>query len=437
MSGKDFANLVVLGGSYSGLSVTQRLLKSTIKELRTTSSSPQYRIVLVSPSTHFYWNVAAPGVLSDPERIPLDHIFLDLRTEFGKHATNQFLFIQGEAVGINTVHRTVKVKHIETRLDSPHENTSFQNMTYHALIIATGTSTHCDLLGLHGPHENTIEALNKFHGRLKDASSLVIVGGGPSGVECAGQIATWVNRKRRIKSQAPKDQRGETGATEKDQPRNVEELKITLISGHQHVLPKLGPEIGKKAEKQLQQLGVSIINKVRLVTAQQLPNRVTRCVLSNQLILTCDILIAATGVTRNTSFLPEDMLDGSSHVAVDPRFLRATRAGERVYAIGSCCSLEKNTLEDIFRAVPVLTHNMRNDLWEFEIKSHNPFGDNDRRLEALKDMNYNDKTSMTQICPITKWGGVGVFHGIRLPSILVWALKGRDYQVHQAEKIIR
>jgi apoptosis-inducing factor 2 len=437
MSSRDFANLVILGGSYAGLSVVHRLLRTTIKELRTTESSPKYRVILVSPSTHFYWNVAAPRAISDPDQVPNERIFLDLRPEFSKYSADEFLFIQGEAVGVNTVHRTVNVKDVRPRSEMLHEKEYFQKITYHALIIATGTSTHCDLLGLHGSHENTIEALEKFHRRLRDASSLIIIGGGPSGVECAGQIAKCVNKKRRIKSQAPKIQGATKEDIEKKQSADVEELKITLISGHKHVLPKLGPEIGKKAEKQLKQLGVSIINNVRLVTAQQLPSRVTRCVLSNKLILTCDILIAATGVIPNTGFLPEDMLDANSHVTVDPRFLRATHAGERVYAIGSCCSLEKNTLEDIFRAIPVLIHNLRNDLWEFEIKLQNPFGGQEGRLEALRDMRYEEKTGMTQLCPITRWGGVGVFHGIRLPSILIWALKGRDYQIHQAEKMIR
>jgi apoptosis-inducing factor 2 len=442
MSSREYANIVVLGGSYAGLSVTHRLLTTTIKELRTTKSSPRYRVVLVSPSTHLYWNIGAPRAICGAELVSKRSAFIPFLDEFKRYPDTQFSFIQGEAVSINFVHRTVEIKMVRSRsasreeIGEPGETEEIQDITYHALIIATGTSSDSDLLSLHGSHDRTAKALKQFHRDLKNASSLVIIGGGPSGVECAGQIATWVNQPKRQKSKEQDTKRSKKVSQEVEDSRTSIAVKITLISGHNHLLPDLNPGVGAKAERQLKQLGVHIINNVRLVTAQQIPSQVIRCVLSNGMILSSDLLISATGQTPNTAFLPRDILDDNSYVALDPKYMRVTGAGERVYAIGSCCSIQKNTLGDIFRGIPVLIHNLRNDLREFEIRLRDPLGGKKGGLQRLRDVRYNHNQSTTQLCPITRKGGVGVVHGLSIPSLAVWLLKGRDYQFSKAGNVV-
>lgn len=53
---------------------------------------------------------------------------------------------------------------------------------YHALIVATGTSAHSALLSLHGVHTKTMGALRDNRVKVKEASSVVVAGGGPSGM---------------------------------------------------------------------------------------------------------------------------------------------------------------------------------------------------------------------------------------------------------------
>jgi len=55
----------------------------------------------------------------------------------------------------------------------------------------------------------------------------------------------------------------------------------------------------------------------------------------------------------------------------------------------------------------------------------------------LKDLEYVKELRQTQMMPITKWGGVGVLLGIRLPSFAVDLLKGRDYVVGKAKGVVR
>jgi len=46
--------IAILGASYAGLTVTHKLLKNTLK-----NKKGEYKIVLVSPTTHHYWNLAS------------------------------------------------------------------------------------------------------------------------------------------------------------------------------------------------------------------------------------------------------------------------------------------------------------------------------------------------------------------------------------------
>lgn len=49
--GTEPLNVVVLGASYAGLAVAHHFLDHTINQLRITSSAPNYRLIVVSPST--------------------------------------------------------------------------------------------------------------------------------------------------------------------------------------------------------------------------------------------------------------------------------------------------------------------------------------------------------------------------------------------------
>ena len=135
--------------------------------------------------------------------------------------------------------------------------------------------------------------------------------------------------------------------------------------------------------------------------------------------------------------MPKEVLDASKYVAVDQKYLRVNNAGARVYAVGDCCSYAKNTILDVFQSIPVLMHNMRNDLWEYEIKLQSPYGGGEEKLAALQDLPFEQDPTMTQICPITRRGGVGIMYGKKLPSWMVWLFKGRNYNFNKAKAIVQ
>ncbi len=470
MSRDNTLDIVILGGSYAGISVAHHFLKDTINKLRVTRTAPSYRIILISPSTHIYWNIGAPRGIVSPTWLPQDELFVPIIPAFRRYSAHRFQFIQGTATSVDFSAREVHVQlhspsdgeaaaqerkkstattgsASENRLSTGSKSSrakGMQAIPFHALVIATGTHAKDDLLSLHGAHEHTVAALDKFHKVLPNAEGIIVAGGGPSGVEISGQLATYFNRLSRtnrekgpltsILNARPNFLKGRLSR----QPREHRKPKtITLISGNERLLPRLPLAVGTAAEKKLEVLGVHIIHNTRVVSALTTPACTTRVVLDNDITITADLYVAATGVAPNTSFLPPELLDAGGCVSTDPQRLRVLRGGPRVYCLGDCASYSKNYILDVYEAVPVLMHNMRNDLLAWEVRAHNPYGGREADIAAYEsqDVEYVQNPTDSQLMPITRWGGVGVLYGIRLPSWMVWYMKGRDYRTGKAKLV--
>ncbi|KAK4986790.1 hypothetical protein LTR50_005085 [Elasticomyces elasticus] len=421
-------NIVVLGASFAGLSVAHHFLDHTIKRLSTTPTSPTYRLILVSPSTHIYWNIGAPRVLAAPNLIPHTDAFIPIEPGFRRHKGADFTFIQGFATGIDVSASAVtlvligataskRASQLATRRSRSNVEDTIQTILYHALILATGSQAHSPLLSLHGPHERTIAALESFHKRLTAAKSMVVCGGGPSGIETAGQLATYSSHGSEVKGSRPTK-------------------KITLITGTARCLTGLSETIGQKAEKQLKQLGVDVIHKVRVFGANEDPSGTVHCVLSDDTTLEADLYIAATGVVPNTAYMPTKLLDAAGYIRTNAGTLRVDQAGARVFAVGDCASYSGNYVLDVYDAVPVAMHNLLNDLLVHELRLASPYGGNEDEIDALEDAVYEKNQKISQLCPIGRFGGVGCVFGIRVPSLGVWAFKGRDYRVGKAKTVV-
>ena len=456
-------NVVVLGASFSGLSVVHHFLDHTVATLGKTSIAPEYRLVIISPSTHIYWNIAAPRALVGPGLLRDSDMFVPIEPGLRRHKGANVVFIQGLASGWDTGARTIQIQAIgpraqkrASRLDGTATDGVQEKFTirYHALIIATGSSTHSDLLSLHGPHTKTMNALKANHERLKEASSIVIAGGGPSGmesssrslraavslpctgVEVAGQLATYLNQK-------PKRRPWALFSTSLSKQRKLnattDPKRITLIMATPRALPRLPANIGRKAEKQLQGLRVKVIKDVRVIdTIDDFGEQgKIKVLLSNDQSLLTDVYIAATGVSPNTAFAPSNLLDAGGYINTNPQTLRVEEAGERVYAIGDCASYSANCVLDAYIGVAPLMSNVQKDLWAWELRSANPYGGSEDEIRSKEDANLTrrDKNE-TQLCPITRRGGVGILFGFGLPSLVVHLAKGRDYRVSKGERVV-
>jgi hypothetical protein len=80
--------------------------------------------------------------------------------------------------------------------------------------------------------------------------------------------------------------------------------------------------------------------------------------------------------------------------------------------------------------------NLLKDLIAHEMRLASPYGRNQDAIDALEDKVYVRRDKDSQLCPVTRFGGVGVLTGLALPSLLVHKMKGSDYRVRKAARVV-
>lgn len=175
-------NIVVVGANFAGTAVAHYLLRHTIPALEAQKDqSTTYKVTLISPSTHFFWKISAPRVLVKPDLIPPSKAFLPLDEAFKKYPSEKFALVLGSATALDEQRRTVTV--------DPLAPASITSVSYDSLVIATGTTSTSALWTLHGSHETSVKELEQVHQLFPKASTILIAGGGPAGVETAGEFS--------------------------------------------------------------------------------------------------------------------------------------------------------------------------------------------------------------------------------------------------------
>jgi NADH dehydrogenase FAD-containing subunit len=140
------------------------------------------------------------------------------------------------------------------------------------------------------------------HERLVAAEDVVIVGGGPIGVELAGEITAVYPGKR-----------------------------VTLVHSTDRLLPALGKGASRKAQRVLEEHGVRVVLGQR-ATAEADAGLVR---LSSGETIPADAVYVATGIAIDTSYLEAgfpDALNAVRQAKVD-RYLRLV-GSERIFALG-------------------------------------------------------------------------------------------------------
>jgi len=401
--------VLVLGGSYAGLSSAHYFLKHILPVL---PDKETYNVTLVNPSSHFFSRPAAPRAVVSHKLMPTEKIMLDIAEGFKQYPAGQFTFVEGVATSMDPSGRTVTITLASKET---------QTISYYALILATGTRPASPMLGMHTTHQFSKEAQVEFQKALPTAKTIVIAGGGPAGVETAGEIGHELN--------------GLAGMFA-SKPSNLK-TQITVITSDEKLLPILRPAIAKQAEKYLNKMGVEVIYNARVESVvpqgagegddsgalDKITSKAT-VTLSNGETREADLYIPATGVKPNTGFLPQNLVNERGYVEMNTVTLRVDAAGERVYAVGDCGSYTRGGIMDIFDAIPVVMTNVKRDMLAPEGK---PTG---------SDRPYKANLTETQLVPIGRSKGVGAIFGWKLPSFFVWMIKGRDYFASNAPEIV-
>ncbi|KAI1617584.1 AMID-like mitochondrial oxidoreductase [Exophiala viscosa] len=374
-------NIVVIGASFGGITVAQGLLKTVIPQL---STGKQYKIIQIAPNDEFFWKIAAPRVIVNPDALPLSKALLPIEPHFKNYKPEQYEFIKAYVTSIDPSSKTV------------HTSTSAA-IQYDSLVIASGTNFESPLWTVADGSEALKAALKEVHEKLPTAQTILVAGGGAAGVETSGELGELYGKKK----------------------------DITILSGSTSLLPRLqNKKVGQDAQSRLEKMGVKVINdKLRVVShTKEGGKEVLK--LSNGETRTVDIFIDGTGDKPNSKFIPQEWLDDKQRVKTDAHTLRLDVPGVTgVYCIGAVGNYSDGSVMDIKFAKPAIVESIRSDLTG---QAPGP------RTKNI----YKKFQSDMQIVPVGSQGGVGVLFGWKAPSFIVKMAKAKDFMIGEAVKLV-
>jgi NADH dehydrogenase FAD-containing subunit len=330
---------------------------------------------------------------------PQEKLFVNIPKAFELYPEGSFCFIHGTATELHHTGRTIS---INLAIGGTKE------INFDALVIATGASTPSPLLGLNRDDEFLRANWTAFRNALTTAKSIVIAGGGPAGIETAGELGEFLNG------------RASWFSAKLTNPN----VPITVLNAGSNILPALRPTIAKKAEGYLAKVGVTVVNNARVMTVAphdagtDSPTTKAMLTLEDGQTTYADLYIPATGTKPNTRFIDETLLTADGSVDTNGSTLRVDKAGPCVYAVGDVASYARPAVHLILSAIPVLCANIKRDLLLACGKEKSSVGE---------DRAFKEDTRETQLVPIGRMKGVGAAMGYQLPSLIVWLIKGRDY----------
>lgn len=389
-------NFVVLGGSGAGLNIAHSFLKHIEPELKKLGKT--YHVYIVDSSSHFFWNTGSPRALVSANLLPADKLFAPIADGFKSYDSSLYTAIHGTAESWDVEGRTVTIKLADS------ENS--QTLPYYVLVLATGTRTPSPATSLHGNYTLSIDALAELNKKLASATSVIVSGGGPTGVEAAGEVGHFLNGSAGWFSSRPSNPKA----------------KVTVITKADRLLPVLSKPLALKAETFLNQVGVDVVYNVSVVSSITDADGKIIVNLSNGEQWTADVYIPAWGTAPNSEYVPVDLKNGRGYIKTNGTTLRADAAGPRVYVAGDVGDHSRGGFHNLYSAIPVLAANIKRDLLAAAAPDKP-----DAKPEG-PDILFTPNNSETQAVPIGP-RGVGAVNGWGLPSFLVWLLKGRDYMI--------
>ena len=331
--------VVILGAGWAGLPLAHKLLKYTVPKLQ-----GGLKVILVSPNSHFYWNVAATrGVI--PGAIPDDQLFLSIKEGFARYPPANFEFVLGKAEGIDVEGNSVTVA----------TNSGTQrSIGYDHLVIATGSKIRSDLpfKGI-GAHEETLAALHSLQKEIEVAKSIVIAGAGPTGVETAGEIAAAYRGEKEI-----------TLIVSGERVLQSSEVRVDVSVGVEKDLEKLGVKLLRNVQvKEVQaskggdsqtSLELSGTHSYFNTTCLPRPRNSSQAHMYDLYISTdsalnvdgatilTDLYLPLFGVQVNTSFVPQTLLDDAGNLNLE-KTMRVSGT-QNVWGIGDVGNIEAKQL---------------------------------------------------------------------------------------------
>ncbi len=245
-SGNKKKNLVILGSGWGSISL--------LKELDTTL----YNVTIISPRNYFLFTPLLPSVPTGT--IDLKSIVEPVRT-ITRRSNGEVVYIEAEATDIDPVNKTVKYKHTQDHEGNPVSKQVESEISFDYLVVGVGAKV--GTFGTPGVAEHacflkegfdSTKIRRKLLDSIEQANLLpsddperkrllttVVVGGGPTGVELAGELQDYVEQdlSRWVPTIAP-------------------QIKITLLEALPSILTMFDKGLVKYAEDILSESNIDL-----------------------------------------------------------------------------------------------------------------------------------------------------------------------------------
>ncbi|XP_068182727.1 ferroptosis suppressor protein 1 [Antennarius striatus] len=349
----DGVHVVVVGGGFGGVAAAQQLKRRG------------FSFTLIDMRDAFHHNVAALRASVRPGFAQTT--FIPFADTFGDS------FVQGRVVGVATDRQTVLLE-------------GGAEIQYSHLILCTGSDgPFPGRFNAVAAHRSAVRAYDELVAQVQAADSVLVIGGGSTGVEMAAEIKT-----------------------------EYPEKKVVLVHSRAALAdPELRPDVRQQAKEVLLEKGVELLLGHKVSNQSELQLNVCR---KNVIVvtdkgdqLTSDLIISCTGLKVNTGAYAADLssclasngaLKVNAHLQVD--------GFANVFAVGDCADVNEPKMAyhaELHAAVAV--SNIANSLGGKELTSYHT-----GNITMLLAMGPDD--------------GVGQFNGFQLPRCVVRLGKSRD-----------
>lgn len=358
---------LILGAGMTGIPLAHYILKHY-------SAKHDLKVILVSRSDQFYWNIATPRA-AIPGQFTDDKIFFSIEKAFAKYTHRNFEFVVGTVRNWDPDNNTVTLSSNDGRT---------RTLDYQTLLLATGS----DYAGkmpwkLVGTSHETHAALDKLRLEVDEANSIVVAGGGSTGVEFAGELGNKYAK--------------------------AAEKSVTLVITESYPLESKNLEATRLAAlRELQRLRIKIISNARITDTKEKDGKtiltLTKVDGSVESLET-DLFVPTWGVTYNTSFAPSSLREQNGRLKVTqslraPGYDNVFLAGDAANADCYAATIREPQIRYLATAIG-------------------------QYLAGVPVSRYSPETKVGLAASIGPGRGVGQMGSFNMWSFLVWFYKSR------------
>ncbi|MFZ1371763.1 MAG: NAD(P)/FAD-dependent oxidoreductase [Ferruginibacter sp.] len=352
--------LVILGGGFGGLRLARKL-----------SNKPGFDITLIDKFNFhqfqpLFYQVATAGLDASNISFPLRKVFHNSKNiRFRMAQVTQILSAQNKVV------------------------TNIGEFDYDVLVIATGADTNFfgnQNMADHAlPMKNTLEALQlrykllqnfetaintKDEQAIQQLMNIVVVGGGPTGVELSGAIA---DMKKYV--------------LPKDYPElDFTKMKIYLLEGSDKTLRNMSAKSSDESKKYLEKMGVTVLTNTLLKDYDG-----EKITLQNGDTIITKMVIWAAGIKGNVpEGIDKSLIAGGNRIKTDRQC--KVMDSTNIFAIGDVAYMEEPAWPyghpQVAPVAMQMADLLANNLRRIEMKSNK---------DVLEYFVYNDKGNMATV----------------------------------------